>query len=132
MYLFLDYFLLVTHSTLVLFILSGWIWARTRRLHLAATLLTWSSWVGLGFQYGFGYCVCTDWHWQIKRRLGETHLPNSYIKYYLDRLTGVDWDRLAVDGLVFGCAATALGLSLWLNARDWRRARSGASADGTA
>jgi len=128
MYLFLDYFLLVTHSALVLLILSGWIWARTRRLHLAAILLTWVSWVGLGFYYGFGYCVCTDWHWQVKGRLGETRLPNSYIKYYLDRLTGVDWDRLAVDGLVVGCAAAALGLSLWLNGRDWRRAR----ADGNA
>lgn len=132
MYPFLDYFLLVTHSVLVLFALTGWIWARTRRLHLAAIVLIWVSWVGLGFYYGFGYCVCTDWHWQVKRRLGETHLPNSYIKYYLDRLTGLDSDRLAVDGLVVGCAAAALGLSLWLNGRDWRRARSVRSADGSA
>lgn len=37
--------------------------------------------------YGRGYCPCNDWYWQVKRELGETGLPASYIKYFLDLTT---------------------------------------------
>jgi hypothetical protein len=26
-----------------------------------------------------GYCLSTDWHWQVKRARGETGLPNSEV-----------------------------------------------------
>lgn len=118
MYLFLDFFFLIAHTALVLFAVTGWIFKRTRRFHLPLILLTWISWVGLGFFYGFGYCPCTDWHWQIKRALGEGPLPNSYIKYLLDRLTGLDWDAFVVDLATVGFALTALVGSIWCNWRD--------------
>jgi hypothetical protein len=50
-------------------------------------------------------------------------LPASYIKYYLDWLTGLDWHSLLVDILVLGLGLTALILSVGLNWRDWRRLR---------
>ena len=123
MYAFLDLLFFVAHTALVLFNLTGWIFNRTRRIHLPVIALTWLSWIGLGFFYGFGYCPCTDWHWQIKRKLGEAHWPNSYIKYYLDRLTGLDWDPFVVDLATVLCALAALIASLWCNWR--RRARLG-------
>lgn len=120
MYLFLDYLILATHSLLILFNLGGWIWRKTRRLHLVVLGATFFSWFGLGLFYGFGYCPLTDWHWRVKRALGETDLPASYVKYYLDRITGLDWDPGVVDLVVVVPAGCALVVSVWLNWRDRR------------
>lgn len=122
---FLDIFFVVFHSTLVIFNLAGWIWKRTRRLHLVLLSLTLLSWTLLGLFFGFGYCPCTDWHWEVKRRLGERDLPSSYIEYYLDRITPFDWAPATVDALVLGLSLMAFGMSVWLNVRDRRRAMSG-------
>lgn len=121
----LDIFLLLFHALIVLFNLAGWAWRRTRRLHLIVISLTVLSWFGLGLFFGWGYCPFTDWHWQVKRQLGETGLPASYVKYYLDRLTGGDWNPSTVDLLVVGSTFVALALSVWLNLRDRRRERAG-------
>lgn len=121
MYGFLDIFFVVFHSLLIGFNLIGWIWKKTRRLHLVVLTLTVLSWFGLGAFYGFGYCPCTDWHWRVKRALGQTDLPASYVKYYLDRLTGIDWSPQFVDATVLAVTLAALGVSAWLNWRDRRR-----------
>jgi hypothetical protein len=117
----LDTFFLLFHSGLILFDLLAWIPRRTRRLHLLSMSLTVASWLGLGMCYGFGYCPCTDWHWQVKRRLGETHLPNSYVKYYLDAVTGGEWNSAVVDAVVVTVGILLLIVSLWANYRDWTR-----------
>ena len=118
MYALLDIFFLIFHTLLIVFSVTGWIWKKTRRIHLAVMTLICFSWVGLGFFYGFGYCPFTDWHWQVKRALGETGLPASYIKYYLDRLTRFDWDPSTVDLSVAVIGLTALVVSAWLNWKD--------------
>ncbi|MBK1621418.1 hypothetical protein CKO42_23990 [Lamprobacter modestohalophilus] len=117
----LDQALFLLHAALVLFILTGWMWARIRRLHLLVVVLTLGSWVGLGAWYGWGYCPLTDWHWQVKAALGETGLPASYIKYYADALTGESWNPVLIDVWVVGLALAALVASAVLNGRDWRR-----------
>ena len=119
MYTFLDHFFNVFHGSFVLFNLTGWAWKRTRRIHLITTGLTILSWFGLGIFYGWGYCPSTDWHWEVKRELGETNLPNSYVKYYADKLTGLTWDPLVVDATVLILGLLAFALSCWLNWRDW-------------
>ena len=124
MYAVLDIFFLVFHASLISFILTGWIWTSTRRLHLLVMGLTSFSWFGLGLIYGIGYCPSTDWHWQVKKARGETGLPNSYVKYYIDRLTGLSWDPRLVDAIVLSIGLAALGLSISLNWRDWRRSVS--------
>ena len=118
LYRLYDALFVVFHTALIAFNMLGWGWRRTRRLHLITISATLLSWFGLGVAYGWGYCPLTDWHWQIKRALGETALPASWIKYYLDRITGVDWSAAVVDGLVVGSALGALALSVWLNLRD--------------
>lgn len=118
MYVFLDYFFTIFHGSLVLFNLVGWIWKTTRPFHLAAISLTMLSWLGLGLFYGWGYCPSTDWHWQIKRTLGETQLPASYIKYHADALTGMQWDPFIVDLTTLILGVSALVLSCFLNWRD--------------
>ncbi len=123
LYLILDALLVAFHTLLVGFNTLGWAWRKTRRLHLITISATLLSWFGLGVVYGWGYCPLTDWHWQVKRALGETHLPASCMKYYLDRMTGVAWSAAVVDALVIGAALGALVVSVVLNVRDIRRAR---------
>jgi hypothetical protein len=74
----------------------------------------------LGAIYGWGYCPFTDWHWQVKHRLGETDLPVSYLKYYLDKITGFNWEPFTVDVLVAGLGIGALLVSIFVNYRDWQ------------
>ncbi|MDE2782658.1 MAG: DUF2784 domain-containing protein [Gemmatimonadota bacterium] len=121
-----DILFVVFHTALIGFNVLGWAWRRTRRFHLLTIGATLLSWFGLGAVYGWGYCPLTDWHWRIKLMLGETDLPGSWIKYYLDRITGSDWSPMVVDLITVGTALGALGLSVALNLRD--RRRSGASA----
>ena len=121
MYQFLDVFLSVFHGVFTGFNLLGWIWRKTRRLHLFTIGLTMVSWFGLGVFYGIGYCPLTDWHWQIKHRLGQTDLPYSYITYFLNRVTGMDWHPVLVDIGTVSLAFAALFLSGWLNWKDFRR-----------
>ena len=99
----------------------GWAWARTRRLHLFTIGATLLFWFGAGMAYGWGYCPLTDWHWRVKRALGETGLPASWIKYHIDAVTGMDWSAALVDAAVMASALAALALAVALNARDRRR-----------
>ena len=114
---FLDILFASGHGLFALFNLSGWIWKKTRRIHLVTVTGTMLSWFGLGMVYGWGYCPCTDWHWQIKYRLGQTDLPASYVTYYLNLLTGMDWDPALVDTLVLVFGLAAFGLSCLVNFR---------------
>lgn len=87
----------VIHLSVIFFNLLGWIFERTKRLHLMLVCLTLGSWVGLGFKFGLGYCFLTDWHWQILEARGVSNLPNSYVKYIIDLATGLDSSPLIVD-----------------------------------
>ena len=119
-YRLLDILFVVFHTLLVGFNMLGWAWRRTRRLHLITISVTLLSWFGLGVVYGWGYCPLTDWHWDVKRALGETALPASWLKYYLDLVTGLDWSAALVDTIVIGSALGALVVSVALNVRDAR------------
>ena len=110
----------VVHTAWIGFTCLGWIWKRTRPWQLAAVGLTAASWFGLGVWYGWGYCPCTDWHWQVRARLGFDD-PPSYIQLLIRQLTGIDLRSGAADAL----AVIALALSAWLgvarSVRDRRR-----------
>jgi hypothetical protein len=114
-YKLLDVFFLVFHTLLILFILSGWIWKRTRKLNLFTILLTAASWVVLGIFYGFGYCPLTDWHFSILEKLGHGDLPDSYIKYLADRISEQDLSQRLIDRVTLTGLIVAMGCSLFVN-----------------
>ncbi len=118
---FLDYFFLVFHFTLILFVLFGWIWKRLRVYNLILILLVFASWTLLGIWYGFGYCPFTDWHWQVLRELGQTGLPSSYVSYLFQRILSLELSQVFVDWLTGGLAVMAFVLSLVFNVRDFLR-----------
>jgi hypothetical protein len=120
----LDIFFLVFHTTLVFFNLFGWIWKKTRKLNLITLSLTGASWLFLGLIVGtLGYCPLTDWHFMVLEKLGKTNIPNSYIKYLADRLTGLDFNPLTIDKVVLWAFIVSLVFSLFFNIRDYRKSR---------
>lgn len=123
MYAFLNIFFFVFHSTLIIFNLFGWIWKKTRLANLIVILLTTFSWTILGIWYGFGFCPCTDWHWQVRIKLGYFDMPSSYTKFLIDSLTGLDAKETLVDTLAVTLLALALVASVFTNVRDWKRKR---------
>ncbi|WP_026966814.1 DUF2784 domain-containing protein [Algoriphagus terrigena] len=111
----LDYFFTALHLLIVGFNLLGWIWPATRRLHLWCVLLTAASWLGLGIWFGIGYCPLTDWQWQVKSKLGETDLPNSFIKYWVDKVAGIDSDPVLIDVITAIAFAIVFLLAIYYN-----------------
>lgn len=120
MYVFLDKFFFVFHSMLIVLILFGWIWRKTRVINFIVVLLTALSWTVLGIWYGFGFCPCTEWHWQVREKLGYFDMPSSYTKFLIDSLTGLDVNEKLVDILAVSFLVLALFFSVFTNVRDWR------------
>ena len=87
LYTVLDIFFIIFHTSIILFNCLGWIWKSTRFWNLALLLLTGLSWTVLGIWYGFGYCPCTDWHWDVLSELGRNPETPSYIEYLFERIT---------------------------------------------
>lgn len=114
----LNVFFLIFHTILIVFNCAGWAWKRTRRWNLITLAVTAFSWLIMGLWKGVGYCICTDWHWQVRKALGQNTSESSYLDYLVKALSGVtpppDLTR-SVAGWVFG---TSIVLSVGLNIRD--------------
>ena len=106
MLVFLDILLSIVHLSIVLFNLFGWIPRRTRRAHFISIALTAASWFILGIWYGMGYCPVTEWQWDVKQKLGESDLPDNFIEYFAEKITGRDFATSFVSTVI----ATGFGL----------------------
>lgn len=112
---FLDILLTFVHLMIIGFNLFGGMWPAARKAHLVCVGLTAASWFVLGAWYGWGYCPVTDWQWQVKEKLGETNLPNSFIKYYADKISGKNISTSLVDNVTLGSFLAAIVLTLYVN-----------------
>jgi hypothetical protein len=120
MYQFLNIFFFVFHTAFTLFNITGWVFKATRKWNLITLLLTGCSWFIAGIWYGWGYCVCTDWHWQVRRHLGYCDEETSYIQFLLQKLTGANFDLQLVEQATLIVFLLSLAASIWLNIKDWR------------
>ena len=125
MYVFLDTFFFVFHSAVIAFNLFGWLWRKTRLVNLILLASTGFSWFVLGIWYGFGFCPCTQWHWQVRMALGHDDMPRSYTKFLVDSLTGLDVNAVLMDTLTLVLFLLALFASVMANTRGWKRGRQG-------
>ncbi len=123
MLILLNYYFFVFHTALVLFNLLGWTFKKTRRLNLLTLSLTAFSWFVMGIWYGWGYCLCTDWHWQVREKLGYHDESDTYIHLLLLKLTGVNFPTPLVEmGTLVGFLLS-FGASLFLNVKDFTEKR---------
>lgn len=123
LYSFLDSFFIFFHSAWTLFNITGWAFRRTRKIHLATTGLTAFSWFVCGYFYGWGYCLCTDWHWRVRESLGKENSSYSFIHYAIRETTSLNPDPYAVDMLVLSVFILTSALSIFFNIRDFKKRR---------
>lgn len=117
---FIDVFFLGFHSVLILFNVFGWLVPKWRFANFISLSLTAFSWFILGIWYGWGYCFCTDWHWQVREILGYQNMSSSYIHFLILELTGIDLPAKLVDTGTVIIFFSALIISTYLNVRKFR------------
>lgn len=78
------------HLTIIFIFLFGLFFEKFRPLHFILSISILISWAGLGIIFGFGYCLLTDLHWKVKKKLNQNPGTELYIKYVIDKLTGRD------------------------------------------
>lgn len=115
MWVLLDWLLFSVHTALVLFNMCGWIWKRTRVVHLITLGLTAFSWFVLGAIYGWGYCLCTDYHARILEQLGSPAADLTFIQLMFQRLLGISVGAELADGV----AVVVFGLIVCATAWVW-------------
>ncbi len=52
--------------------------------------------------------------------LGHLDVPNSYVKFLIDSVTGLNVNTRLVDGMTLTLFILALGASIYTNVRDWK------------
>lgn len=91
------------HLVIVVFSITGWLFAKTRTAHLLLLIATLVYWYGFGpilrRKGWYGHCLVTDLQWELKKRLGHDVPAWGYIKYLTDRIRGRDTDEKIVDCL---------------------------------
>ncbi len=112
---FMDYMLHMFHLSIIFICIVGWMFEPTHTLHLLVIVLVAISWFGLGKFFGYGYCILTDAQWRVKRKIGQGLYTESYVKYILDKVTGLNIDRKITDSLTLYIYVGAMVLSLTVN-----------------
>ncbi len=125
MLVFLDYFFLIFHTTFTLFNMTGWIWKKTRKIHLATITATAFSWFIIGIWYGWGFCFCTDWHWKVRDALGRPIMSDSYIHFLILDITGINLPPHLVDTATLAVFTGCCVMTIVLNVRDFVKYRGG-------
>src|SRR5210317_669604 len=116
---FIDVFFIGFHTSLILFNVFGWLVPRWRFANFISLSLTAFSWFILGIWFGWGYCICTDWHWEIREMLGYQDMSSSYIHFLILKITTIDVATNLVDLFTVIVFCLAFILSTYLNLRKW-------------
>jgi hypothetical protein len=125
MLVLLDVGFFLFHTLLIGFNVVGWAWPRTRVLHLLTMGATTFSWFVLGATYGWGYCLCTDWHFQVRQELGYHDPESTYVQLLVHQLFGVSLSVEAANWIAGGVFAFIVVATAVTWARvGWRRWRS--------
>lgn len=106
----------LAHLSFMTFSAVGWVRPSWRPWHLLVQASVIFSWYVLGIWKGWTYCLLTDLHWGIRRRMGLADTPETYVKYLFNHLGGqnvsVNILNLIVVVVFFG--TTALSLVLYM------------------
>jgi hypothetical protein len=114
-----DVFFFGFHTILILFNVFGWLVPRWRLANFITLVLTAFSWFILGIWFGWGYCIFTDWHWEVREILGYHDMSSSYIHFLLHKITTIDIPTNLVDLFTVIVFCLAFVISAKLNVRKW-------------
>ncbi|HEY3780956.1 MAG TPA: DUF2784 family protein [Fimbriimonadaceae bacterium] len=117
-----NVFFFIFHTVLIFFNVFGWLWKPTRKWNLATLLLTAVSWGIMGIWKGAGYCICTDWHWQIRRAMGIRDNADSYLVLLVQKISGWNPPISLVNNVALAVFVISLVGSVYTNVRDLRMA----------
>jgi hypothetical protein len=120
----LNLLFFIFHTVILVFNLTGWMFRRTRTLHIICLGATLFSWFVMGYWKGMGYCICTDWHFQIRREMGIKDGVHSYIQLIAKSFFGVEMDRLTSDIFAGGGLLFILLTTLFVWTLDMFRAKA--------
>ena len=115
MLLFWDILLTIVHLAIIFFNLFGWIFKVTRKAHIISIILTAASWFLLGIWFGIGYCPITDWQWEVKENLGERNISDNFIEYFVEKVSGRDFDTEFINNVTAVGFTLAALLSVYVN-----------------
>lgn len=115
---FLNFFFILFHSALILFNMLGWMFRKTRKWSMLSLGLTACSWFILGIWYGWGYCPCTDWHWEVRRAMMLPVNYSSFIQYMTNDWFHLDWSSDFSDAVTLSVFLLAILLNSLLLIRD--------------
>ena len=115
----IDVLFIGFHTILILFNILGWLVPRWLFANFISLSLTAFSWFILGIWFGWGYCVCTDWHWQIREMLGYQNTSSSYIHFLIHELTNIDIPAHLIDPYTAIVFLAVFLTSICLNLRKW-------------
>lgn len=128
MLVLLDNAFFAFHTLLIVFNMTGWAFRRTRLLHLVTMAATAFSWFVLGAFYGWGYCICTHWHFLVRRQLGYHDQETNYVQLLAKRvglpLTPLESERIA--WIVFALILVAMAVVWTRDGLRWRAKRKAA------
>jgi len=111
----LDVVFFVLHSALIVFNMVGWAFRRTRKWHLVSLGLTAASWFVMGYWKGWGYCLCTDWHFMVRRARGIEDVEFNYIQLLARVLAGWNMSQPLAEALALTTFAAILACTAWAN-----------------
>ncbi len=115
------------HTGLIVFNLTAWAVPWLRMWQLISMLVVTASWFAIGplLGHSVGYCLCTDWHFQIREDLGYELGSGSYTVLLAEIFTGWTINENLMDVLTGAGFILALVLGVTLNVRDfavaWRK-----------
>ena len=112
-----DVFFFGFHTILILFNVFGWIVPKWRFTNFITLSLTAFSWFILGIWFGWGYCIFTDWHWEIREMLGYQDMSSSYIHFLILKITTIDVPTNLVDSFTVIVFCLAFIISICFNVR---------------
>ena len=120
-----DVFFFGFHTFIILFNIFGWLVPKWRIANFITLSLTAFSWFILGIWWGWGYCICTDWHWQVREILGYQDMSSSYIHFLILKITSFDVPTNLVDKYTIFVFCLAFFISAYLNVRKWLTNKKG-------
>jgi hypothetical protein len=121
----LDVAFFVLHAALIVFNMVGWAFRATRKWQLATLTLTAASWFVMGYWKGWGYCVCTDWHFAIRQARGFEEYDATYVQLLVRVLSGYGLSDAFAQNLAAAVFVAILIGTVWANRPRGRRGVQG-------